>query len=100
MAINVPMIYTAPYVMFFMRADLLRGQVGGSWALEIVTFLGSVKWHRAIRRVPFWALSRIFHMQGTCDAHTVKRRKETIKQTRIHENDYRPLSTNHLALSV
>ncbi len=33
----------------------LRGQVGGGWALEIVTFLGLVKWHRADRRVPFGA---------------------------------------------
>jgi hypothetical protein len=29
--------------------------VGGGWALEIETFLVSVKWHRAIRRVPFGA---------------------------------------------
>jgi hypothetical protein len=31
----------------------LRGQVGGGWALEIKTFLGPVKWHRANRGVPF-----------------------------------------------
>jgi hypothetical protein len=31
--------------MFFMRANPLLGQVGGGWALEIETFLGSVKWH-------------------------------------------------------
>jgi hypothetical protein len=37
-AIFAPMIYTAPYVMFLMCADPLRGQVGGSWALEIETF--------------------------------------------------------------
>jgi hypothetical protein len=49
------MIYTAPYVMFLMRADPLRGQVGGGWALEIETFLGPVKWHGAVRRVPFGA---------------------------------------------
>jgi hypothetical protein len=47
------MIYTAPYVMFLMSADPLRGQVGGGWALEIETFLGPVKWHRAVWRVPF-----------------------------------------------
>jgi hypothetical protein len=41
--------------MFLMRADTLRGQVGGSWALEIESFLGPVKWHRADRRVPFEA---------------------------------------------
>jgi hypothetical protein len=34
------MIYTAPYVMFLMRVDPLRGQVGGGWALEIEIFLG------------------------------------------------------------
>ncbi len=41
--------------MFLMRADSLRGQVGGSWALEIDSFLGPVKWHRADRRVRFGA---------------------------------------------
>ncbi len=41
--------------MFLMRADPLQGQVGRGWALEIVTFLGPVKWHRAVRRVPFGA---------------------------------------------
>ncbi len=51
--IYAPMIYTAPCVMFLIRADTLRGQVGGGWALEIVSFLGPVKWHRADRRVPF-----------------------------------------------
>jgi hypothetical protein len=56
MAIYGPMIYTAPYVIVLMRADTLRGQVGGGWALEIETFLSPVKWHRANRRVPFGAL--------------------------------------------
>jgi hypothetical protein len=32
------MIYTAPYVIFLMRADTLRGQVEGGWALEIESF--------------------------------------------------------------
>ncbi len=32
------MIYTALNVMFLMRADPLRGQVGGGWAQEIETF--------------------------------------------------------------
>jgi hypothetical protein len=41
--------------MCLMREDPLRGQVGGGWALEIETFLGLVKWHRAVRRVPFGA---------------------------------------------
>jgi hypothetical protein len=38
-----------------MRADTLRGQVGGGWALEMNIFVGPVKWHRADRRVPFGA---------------------------------------------
>ncbi len=42
-------------VMQLMRANSLRGQVGGGWVLEIETFLGPVKWHRAVRRVPFGA---------------------------------------------
>jgi hypothetical protein len=45
------MIYTAPYVMFFISADPFPGQVGGGWALEIDTFLGPVKWHRAVMLV-------------------------------------------------
>ncbi len=47
------MIYTDPCIMFGMRAYPLRGQVGGAWALEFESFLGSVKWHQADRRVPF-----------------------------------------------
>ncbi len=41
------MIYTAPCIMVWMRAYPLRGQVGGGWALEIESFLGPVKLHRA-----------------------------------------------------
>jgi hypothetical protein len=41
--------------MFLMRADPLRGQVGGGWALEIESFLSPVKWHGAERREPFGA---------------------------------------------
>jgi hypothetical protein len=51
------MIYTAPCLMFSMRAYPLRGQVGGGWALEFESFLGPVKWHRANRLVPFGAQS-------------------------------------------
>ncbi len=49
------MIYTAPCVIFLMWADTVRGQVGVGWALEIESFLGPVKWHRAYKRVPFGA---------------------------------------------
>ncbi len=41
--------------MFLMRADPLRGQVAGDWALESETSLGPMKWHRAVTRVPFRA---------------------------------------------
>jgi len=53
-----PMIYTALYVMLLMRENTLRGQVGGGGALEIKTFWGPVKWHRAVERVPFGAQKR------------------------------------------
>jgi hypothetical protein len=46
------MIYAAPCVMFLMRADTFRGQVGWGWALEIG---GPVNWHQVDRRVPFGA---------------------------------------------
>jgi hypothetical protein len=53
--IYTPMIFTALCIMFLMRVYPLRGQVGGGWALEIESFLGPVKWHRADRQVPFGA---------------------------------------------
>ncbi len=57
------MIYMVQYVMFLMSADPLRGQVVGGWTLEIETFFGPVKWHRAVRRVPFGAQkSRLLKM--------------------------------------
>jgi hypothetical protein len=46
------MIYTDPCIMFWMRAYPLRGEVGGGWALEFLSFLGSVKWERADRPPP------------------------------------------------
>jgi hypothetical protein len=49
------MIYTATCIMFWMRANPLRWEVGGGWALEFESFLGPVKLHRADRRVPFGA---------------------------------------------
>ncbi len=38
------MIYTAPCIMFWMRAYPLRGEMGGGWALEFSSFLVPVKW--------------------------------------------------------
>ncbi len=49
------MIYTAPCIMFLMRAYPLRGEVGGGWALEFLSFLGPVKCERADRRILFGA---------------------------------------------
>jgi hypothetical protein len=43
------------HAILLMRANPLRGKVGGGWTLEIETFLGPVKWHLAVRRVPFGA---------------------------------------------
>jgi hypothetical protein len=51
-ATYAPMIYTSLCVMFLMRADTLRGQVGGGWALEISSFLGP-KWHSPVSSMPF-----------------------------------------------
>jgi hypothetical protein len=45
------MIYTAPCIIFWMRAYPFRGEVGWGWAPEFKSFLGPVKWHRADRRV-------------------------------------------------
>ncbi len=55
-AIYAPMIFRPAWcVMFWMRPTPLQRKVGGGWALEIERFLGPVKWHRAVRRVPFSA---------------------------------------------
>ncbi len=54
-SIYAPMIYTALFIMFWMRAYPLQGQVGGGWALKFKIFLGPVKWHRTHKRVPFGA---------------------------------------------
>jgi hypothetical protein len=47
--IYAPMIYTAPRIMFWMRAYTLCGEVGGGWALEFPNFLGPVKCELADR---------------------------------------------------
>ncbi len=47
------MIYAAPCVILLMRANPLRGQVGGGMGPGNLDFLGPVKWHRAVRRVSF-----------------------------------------------
>jgi hypothetical protein len=39
LTIYAPMIYTAPCIMFWMRAYPLRGKVGGGWALEITKLI-------------------------------------------------------------
>jgi hypothetical protein len=68
--IYAPMIYTAPCIMFWMRAHPFRGEVGGGWALEFSSFLGPVKWHRADRRVPFGAQkTRVFKDNNSLRSH-------------------------------
>jgi hypothetical protein len=69
-AIYAPMIYTAPCVIFLMRADTLRGQVGGCWALES-SFLSPVKRHRADRRVQFLA-QKTRNVPGPTPTHLPK----------------------------
>jgi hypothetical protein len=39
LTIYATMIYTAPCIMFWVRAYPLRGEVGGVWALEFSSFL-------------------------------------------------------------
>ncbi len=54
--IYAPMIYTAPCVRFMMRADTLRGEVGGGGggvALETSSFVGPCEIARADRRLQF-----------------------------------------------
>jgi hypothetical protein len=73
-AIYGPTIYPASCVMFLLRANALRGQVGGGWALEIEISLGPLKWHRAFRRVPFEAqksrLALVMHLPASKTLHT------------------------------
>ncbi len=70
-------------------ADPLRGQVGGGWALEIVSFLGSLKWYRANRRVQFEAQKTRTHqkslrtllMYGLQQAFFIERGLHSIRDT-------------------
>ncbi len=57
--------------MFLRCAYTLRGQVGGGWALEIVSFLGPVKWHWIYRQVPFGKKLKISRAQPphTCPSN-------------------------------
>ncbi len=73
------MIYTAPSDMFLMRADPLRvqGQVGGVWALEIETFLGPVKCHGALRRMPYIGAQKVEKRKGTKEETEWKDLKKT-----------------------
>ncbi len=71
LAIYGPMIYTASYVMLLIQAIPLLGQVGEGWALEIKTFMGPVKWHRAVRRVAFGA-PKSLDFQGPTPSHLPK----------------------------
>ncbi len=62
------MIYTAPCIMFWMRAYPLLGQVGGVWALEFSSFLGP-KWHPPIGSMPYLKAQKTLHFQGPSPSH-------------------------------
>jgi hypothetical protein len=64
LTIYAPLIYTALCIMVWMCAYPLRGEVGRGLALEFLSFLGPVKWHRANRGVPFGA-QKTRDFQGT-----------------------------------
>ncbi len=49
--------------MFWMRAYPLFGQLGGGWALEILSFLGP-KWHSPTGSMPFHMAQKTFNFQG------------------------------------
>jgi hypothetical protein len=70
--------------MLLMQADTLRGQVGGGWALDIETFLGPEKLHRAVRRVPLGPkIVEIFRAQlpPTCPSNRFARIKSIMYRT-------------------
>jgi hypothetical protein len=86
--IRALMIYTAPCVMFLMRADTLFGQVGGGWALEIESVLGPVNWHGADRRVPFGGQkTREDSLNIPCA--TLKRRESWVISMYLWSNTWR-----------
>jgi hypothetical protein len=58
-----PLIDTAVYVVLLMRANPLRGQVGGGWAVEMSTFFGS-KWHSPNGSMPFHRAQNSLDFQG------------------------------------
>ncbi len=64
LTIYAPMIYTAPCVMFLMRADTLLGEVVGELALEISSFVGPCEMARAYRRVPLEAQKILLNQEG------------------------------------
>ncbi len=65
-SIYAPMIYTALFIMFWMRAYPLQGQVGGGWALKFNIFFGPVKWHGTDKRVPFGAQKTLITLVTSC----------------------------------
>ncbi len=90
LTIYAPMIYTAPCVMFLIRADTLLEQIGGGWALEISSFLGPVKWQRADRRVIFRAQKTPrAQPPPTCPSNGSARIKNHYTQGRINHINHR-----------
>jgi hypothetical protein len=62
------MIYTALCIMFWTRAYPLLGQVGGGWALEILSFLGP-KWHSPIGSMTLHRAQKTLELQGPIPSH-------------------------------
>jgi hypothetical protein len=48
------MIYTAPCIMFWMRAYPLQGQVGEGWAMGFESFLGAEMEMPILLQVNWW----------------------------------------------
>jgi hypothetical protein len=84
------MIYTAPCIMFWMRANTLLGKVGWGWALEFKSFLGPVKWHRADRRVPFGAQPPPTCPSTVMDMHASKTLCTGLYKSLVHRWFYEP----------
>jgi hypothetical protein len=55
-------------IMLLMQESLLLGQLGGVWALEIVTFLGP-KWHSPDGSRPFHRAQKSLNFKGTTPSH-------------------------------
>ncbi len=63
-----PLIDMALYVMVLMQTNTLLGQLGGGWALKILTFLGP-KWHSPNGSMLFHRAQKSLNFQGPTPYH-------------------------------